>query len=65
MAGNFSKITINNVLVLTKSNKNGNLRGLHIVIINPFNGNIETSKIFDTYESSKDFENFITNGDIP
>lgn len=37
---------------------------MHIVILNPVNGKVETVKVFDTYESSEKFENFINN-DIP
>lgn len=35
------------------------MRGLHIVIINPFIGTIIKSQIFDTYESSKSIDEFI------
>ena len=37
-------------------------RGLHIVVINPENGNIERAQCFDTYKSSKDLESFIAAG---
>ena len=41
-------------------NENGHDRGLHVVIINPFNGNIESSQAYDTYETSVGFDQFIT-----
>ena len=33
-----------------------------MVVINPFNGHIMTAKIFDTYESSDEFDDFLRNG---
>ena len=39
-------------------------RGLHIVVINPFNGILEWAIVFDTCTSSEDLDCFITN-DIP
>ena len=42
-----------------QENENGHYRGLHVVIFNPVNGNIETAKVFDTYKSSKAFDLFI------
>ena len=59
-AGDFAKITINNEEVEVESNKSGHFRGLHIVIINQNNGKIELAKVFDTYESSEDFDKFIS-----
>ena len=37
---------------------------MHIVVINPSDGKVERSKVFDTYESSNEFDDFITD-DIP
>ena len=34
-AGNYAKISINNIPILMKPNINNNFRGLHIVVINP------------------------------
>ena len=39
-------------------------RGLHIVVINPFNGILEWAIVFDTYLSSDELDCFITS-DIP
>ena len=47
--GNYAKITINNTLILTKNNENDHSRGLHIVIMNPQTGKIESAQVFDTY----------------
>ena len=47
--GNFEKITINDVKVSVEKNESDNLRGLHIVIIDPSNGKVTTAKAFDTY----------------
>ena len=38
---------------------NGHYRGLHIVVINPSNGAIDTAEVFDTYESCKLLDDFI------
>ena len=59
-AGNYAKISINDVPVVFERNENRNFRGLHIVIINSKDGKVEMTKIFDTYDSSKEFEKFIT-----
>ena len=58
-AGNYANITVCGVKVVVQKNCNGHYRGLHIVVINPNNGVVETAKVFDTYESSKEFEEFI------
>ena len=44
--------------------KNTHHRGLHMVIINSENGKVETAKVFDTYKSSKEFDEF-TARDLP
>lgn len=41
-------------------NESKNLRGLHIVIINPDTGEIERAKAFDTYKSSRMIMEFMT-----
>ena len=45
-------------------NENGHFRGLHIVVINSIDGNVEMAKVFDTYKSSEGFNKLITH-DIP
>ena len=40
-------------------NENNHYRGLHIVIFNPFSGVVESSKVFDTYKSSVEFNKFV------
>ena len=42
-----------------EKNENGHSRGLHIVVINTFNGRVETAKVFDTYKGSQEFDKFI------
>ena len=37
---------------------------MHIVIIDKDNGKVVSSRVFDTYKSSADFEKFILN-DVP
>ena len=34
-------------------------RGLHIAVINPSSFEVEFAKVFDTYKSSDDFEDFM------
>ena len=51
--GNFANIIINGEKVRVMKNENGTYRGLHFVILNTENSNIEFSKAFDTYKSSK------------
>ena len=40
-------------------NKNGHMRGMHVVVINRENGEVETAQCFDTHESSEQMEDFI------
>lgn len=40
-------------------------RGLHIVVINPHNGEIQAKRVFDTYKSCEAFENYIKEKSIP
>ena len=61
MGGNEALITINHVPVECEVNENNHYRGMHMVIINPINGKILYSKVFDTYKTGDLFENFITN----
>ena len=47
---NIAQITINNKLVSVEKNENNHFRGLHIVIVDPINGEVQTAKVYDTYE---------------
>ena len=42
-----------------EKNENNHYRGLHIVVINPRNCKVETAKVFDTYNSSFEFDKLI------
>ena len=65
LGGNYAKISINDVPVIMNKNKNNHERGLHIVLFNIETGEVAFSKIFDTYKSSEELENFIlTKGNI-
>lgn len=57
--GDHAHITINGMLVKIGMNENGNQRGLHIAIINPYNGAVDHAQVFDTYTSSEEFDDFI------
>ena len=39
--------------------ENGSERGLHIVLVNPDNGDVEFAKVFDTDQSSELFDELI------
>ena len=45
-----------------QKNENDHFRGLHIVVINSKTGKIETAQVFDTHETSDDFDKFIETG---
>ena len=60
--GNFAKISINDAQVEVEKNDRGHDRGLHIVVIDPVNGEVELAKVFDTYWDSKEFETWIYQG---
>ena len=38
---------------------------MYIVVINPNNGKVEASKVFDTHEESEQFDEFITTDSYP
>ena len=42
-------------------NENNHYRGLHVVILDPLNGEIKSRQVFDTYKSSEKFDWFISN----
>ena len=52
---------INSVKIKFEKNENANERGLHIALINPYNGYLKSCYIFDTFGSSDEFEEFIDN----
>ena len=58
-AGNETKITINEEIVKLEPNSNGHFRGLHVIVVNPNDGNIEYAQVFDTYKSSDSLQEFI------
>ena len=58
-ASNSASITINDVRVEVEKNENGTSRGLHIVVINPDNGKVDTKQVFDTHKSPTKFDEFI------
>jgi len=41
------------------NNEHDHQRGLHIVVINPDDGEIMQKKVFDTYKTSTKFDEFI------
>ena len=57
---NKAEITINDVPVAMGNNENNTDRGMHIVLIDPDSGDVECARIFDTYESSVEFDKFIS-----
>lgn len=59
-AGDIAEITVMDVLVIVEKNEHNHYRGLHIVVINPTNGKVETAKVFDTYKKADGFDSFIT-----
>lgn len=59
-AGNYAKITINNVVVPIQKNEHDHHRGLHIVVMNPYTGKVEEAKAFDTFQSKVAFEFYVS-----
>lgn len=59
---NDSEITINGEKVVMQLNENGNLRGLHLAVIDPEDGHVALASVFDTYKSSCALDNFIDEG---
>lgn len=58
-AGDYASIKINEFQVKIKENSSHNLRGMHIVIVNPKTGIVLSARCFDTYSSSETLEGFI------
>ena len=54
-AGNYAKISINNIPIIMQPNLNQHYRGLHVIVINPENARIASLNVFDTYSSSNEF----------
>ena len=50
---------INDTEIKVKQNQMGNYRGLHLVLINPENGEVEFAQVFDTYRDNQSLANFI------
>ena len=49
---NQAKITINDKKIDVDPNENGHTRGLHLAVINPNNGKVVYTSVFDTYQGS-------------
>lgn len=64
-AGNFAVISVNGAKVEVEKNVHGHDRGLHVVLVNPENGKVEWTKVFDTYEKPEGFDYFCANVHIP
>ena len=47
--------------VRVEKNENNHYRGLHVVVINRYDGSIEAAKVFDTYSNTEKFDQFIKN----
>ena len=56
---NHAQITINDWPLILGKNESDHFRGLHVVTIDPKDGRIAFSEVFDTYKSPKDFDSFI------
>ena len=54
---------MNGYQVELEKNQNNHYRGLHIVVINPSNGIVDFARVFDTYQTSERFEEFV--GQVP
>ena len=59
-----SRITINDVAVPINTNTNNHHRGLHIVLINPSTGSVDSAQCFDTHKTSSALDAF-TSRQIP
>ena len=66
-AGNFAKITINDILINpeAKASDIGRTnRGLHVIIMDSADGSISLCLVFDTYKSSDEFEDWISKNNV-
>lgn len=59
-AGNFAQILLNGSEVKLQKNEQNIERGLHIVVVDPSNGEVQFGKVFDTYKSSHELDSFIS-----
>ena len=59
MGTDHAEIGIDNIGIEMDPNESGHFRGLHIVVINPFTGEVEWCQVFDTYKSSKNLNEAI------
>ena len=57
--GNFANIVVDGQQVHCTKNSSGHYRGLHVVLYNKTQGKAVFSKVFDTYKSSEELEDFI------
>ena len=60
--GSFANITVNGLPVDISVNNHNHERGLHVVVINPESGEVESAKIYDTHMHSEGLDAFIKNG---
>ena len=64
--GSYAHITVDGRPVhMTPPKVKNSQRGLHVVVVNRDNGDLECSQIFDTYKSSDEFEEFMIPHEIP
>ena len=63
-SGEIASITVNDSAPVIEKNENNHLRGLHIVIVNPTSGKVESAKAFDTYKSSDKLDDFLENSEV-
>ena len=64
-AGNFAKISINDVPIEVAENESGHFRGLHLVVVDLDTANVEFTKVFDTFKSETTFLAFTLSYDFP
>lgn len=64
-AGGFAKIVVNDGKIDIEENESRRLRGLHVAVIRPSDGQVVSAKAFDTSASSTGLEDFISNAEIP
>ena len=65
MGGNFAKVTINGVPIWFDRNEHDHFRGLHLVVINPANGQVVLAKVFDTFRTCAALDELISSRRIP
>ena len=55
----YVSITIDGEPIEVAPNEDGHYRGLHVVVLHPNTGKIETARVFDATISSEAFDTFI------